>query len=259
MSPKLKGALYLAPVIIGFFLGKIVCFILSTILATIAYYELHKAFKMKNIFLSPVICPFMILMSVFIKQMTSNTETICITALAVAVILSYLGSNYTSPKMLLIGMILMVPCAVYAYFPWFMFYLLSTLSNGAYLLAFVFVVSFATDIFAMISGKKFGKHKLTKVSPNKTIEGSIGGFIGATLCSIPFAFLLEIDILTIICLGGLCSIAAQCGDLFASSIKRFCGIKDFSQLIPGHGGVLDRFDSVIFVIPIVFLATLLVL
>lgn len=258
MSQRWKGALYLAPVIIGLFLGKIVCFILSTVLATIAYYELHKAFKIKNIFLSPIVCPFMMLMSVFGSYLTSDTETILIVTLTLAAILSYLA-DYTSPLLTIAGMTLMVPCAVYAYFPWFIIYLLGSSPNGKYLLAFIFVISFATDIFAMISGKKFGKHKLTKVSPNKTIEGSIGGFIGATLCGIPFAFLLHTNIITIMCLAGICSVAAQCGDLFASSIKRFCGIKDFSQLIPGHGGVLDRFDSVSFVTPIVFLAALTIL
>lgn len=214
---------------------------------------------MKNIFLSPVVCPFMILMGIFSPYLTNNTETILIAAIVLAAMLSYLGADYTSPLLTIAGMTLMVPCAAYAYFPWFIIYLLGSFPNGKYLLAFIFVISFTTDIFAMISGKKFGKHKLTKISPNKTIEGSIGGFIGATLCGIPFAFLLNTNIITIMCLAGVCSLAAQCGDLFASSIKRFCGIKDFSQLIPGHGGVLDRFDSVSFVTPIVFLAALIIL
>lgn len=124
------------------------------------------------------------------------------------------------------------------------------------LLFFLFLLSIPilTDSFAYIFGKLIGKHSLSKISPNKTWEGSICGTICATLISSGlYVFLVNAHFswstLSIIV---LLSIASQVGDLFFSAIKRENEIKDFSNLIPEHGGILDRFDSVIFMI-IVFL------
>ena len=112
-----------------------------------------------------------------------------------------------------------------------------------------------TDTFAYFSGYLFGKHKLIpKISPKKTIEGSIGGVIGSIVCCIIFGYIFKLDIIQMIIIGGLGSVIAQIGDLFASAIKRYVGIKDYGKLIPGHGGILDRFDSVILVAPFVYYA-----
>ena len=101
----------------------------------------------------------------------------------------------------------------------------------------------------------FGKHKLyPSISPKKTVEGSIGGIIGSLLLLILFnIFVLKYNYTFIIVSGILLSIVAQIGDLFASKIKREIGIKDFSNIIKGHGGFLDRFDSIIFVTPLVYI------
>lgn len=119
---------------------------------------------------------------------------------------------------------------------------------------FVYICSWGCDTFAYMVGMLIGKNKLIeKVSPNKTIEGSVGGIIGAMLLTFILTKQLSIEtniyfyILIIVA-----SIVSQIGDLCASSIKRLAGIKDYSKIILGHGGVLDRFDSVIFVIPIVY-------
>ena len=117
----------------------------------------------------------------------------------------------------------------------------------------IFIIAFATDTCAYFVGYAFGKHKLIpKVSPKKTIEGSIGGILGSTLICLAFGYYFNIDLKVIVILGFLGSIVAQVGDLFASSIKRYVGIKDYGKLIPGHGGILDRFDSVILVAPFVY-------
>ena len=92
------------------------------------------------------------------------------------------------------------------------------------------------------------------ISPKKTVEGSIGGIIGSLLLLILFnIFVLKYNFIFIIVSGILLSIVAQIGDLFASKIKREIGIKDFSNIIKGHGGFLDRFDSIIFVTPLVYI------
>ncbi len=119
----------------------------------------------------------------------------------------------------------------------------------------LFVLAISTDIFAYAIGKNFGKHKLIEaVSPKKTIEGAIGGVVGCILTSFAFAyyFLPQIDLFDMFWLALIGSVASQIGDLTASKIKRFCGIKDFSNAIPGHGGMLDRLDSILFTAMIVF-------
>ena len=118
---------------------------------------------------------------------------------------------------------------------------------------FVYIILIATmtDTFALFGGTLFGKHKLCpKISPNKTIEGSIIGTIFGVFISalfIVFTCKLNINIFVLILITLLLSIMGQFGDLFFSSIKRSFNIKDFSNLIPGHGGILDRLDSLIFI------------
>lgn len=117
----------------------------------------------------------------------------------------------------------------------------------------VFLLAFSSDTFAYLVGVTIGKHKLIPdVSPNKSIEGAIGGIIGTCLMTILYLSYFNFSSIGYdIIIGILASIFAQAGDLIASRIKRDTGIKDFGKLIPGHGGVLDRFDSVLLVAPIV--------
>ncbi len=126
-----------------------------------------------------------------------------------------------------------------------------------------FICAFGSDTGAYFVGVNFGKHKLTPVlSPKKSVEGSVGGVLsGALLCGIYFVAadkLGYIDrdlsgIVAFMVLGGVASGFSQLGDLAASSIKRFTGIKDYGKIMPGHGGVLDRFDSVLFTVPVIYL------
>ena len=129
--------------------------------------------------------------------------------------------------------------------------------HRAYLLL-PFILSFACDTFAYFAGCAFGKHKLApKVSPKKTIEGSIGGMAGNVVCGLIFAFVMDrwfggsIGYGAMALLALLCSIVAQVGDLSFSLIKREFGVKDYGRLFLEHGGVLDRFDSVLFVTPVI--------
>lgn len=117
---------------------------------------------------------------------------------------------------------------------------------GRATLLYLVIATFFTDIGAYIVGVKFGKTKLIEyVSPNKTIAGSVGGIIFSMLSSITFAIVMEIplSIVFIVLCSIILSITAQIGDLFFSALKREVKIKDFSNFLPGHGGVLDRFDS----------------
>lgn len=122
-------------------------------------------------------------------------------------------------------------------------------------LVLVFIMAFATDTFAYLVGVTMGKHKLIpSISPKKSVEGAIGGILGAVILGSLWIKYnsINLDILTIIFLV-FTSISSQLGDLIASKIKRVSGIKDYGNIFPGHGGVLDRFDSILNVTVIIFL------
>ena len=136
--------------------------------------------------------------------------------------------------------------------------------NGKIAIWFVFIAAWGTDIFAYSIGRRIGKHKFTQISPNKSVEGCIAGTIGAILCLLLYTFICNKVFATnynywvITFIGFVLSLVGQIGDLAASSIKRYTGIKDFSNLIPGHGGILDRIDSVIFIAPFAYFLLMLV-
>lgn len=136
--------------------------------------------------------------------------------------------------------------------------LLHGMENGKYLIWFILIAAWGTDTCAYFVGSKFGKHKFSKISPKKSIEGCIGGTIGSVIIALIYTFAinklagLDISYIYIALIGELLSILSQIGDLSASSIKRTVGIKDFGNLIPGHGGMLDRIDSIIFIAPFAY-------
>ncbi|MBP3436850.1 MAG: phosphatidate cytidylyltransferase [Clostridia bacterium] len=129
--------------------------------------------------------------------------------------------------------------------------------NGAYLFWLVFVGGWITDIMAYFTGYFFGKHKLCPlISPKKTIEGSIGGSLFCVLAFLLYGFILQRyfflspNYLILGISGLIISIISQIGDLSASIIKRENNIKDFGNILPGHGGIIDRFDSLLPVAPL---------
>lgn len=134
----------------------------------------------------------------------------------------------------------------------------SYFGNGYMML--IFLCAWSSDSFAYLTGRWIGKHKLIPhVSPNKTVEGAIGGIVGSALiCTVYLLILnnaLGLDgpwLLIGIAVGVVGSVFGQIGDLVASAIKRDTGVKDFGTFFPGHGGFMDRFDSVMFIAPLVF-------
>ncbi len=136
--------------------------------------------------------------------------------------------------------------------------------DGVFLLILSFFTAWMTDIFAYFVGRKFGKHKLCpKISPKKSVEGAIGGIIGAVVLNVllllvfnNFIFGTKSDLsyITVAVLSVILSVVSMFGDLAASTIKRNFGIKDFGNLLPGHGGIMDRFDSALFVMPVLYAA-----
>lgn len=133
------------------------------------------------------------------------------------------------------------------------------LPYGEYLVWLIFIGAWGSDSCAYCAGILFGKHKAAPaLSPKKTWEGCIGGVIGAALLAVLYGlamngiFSQNISIALYALIGACAAVISQVGDLAASALKRNNDIKDYSNLIPGHGGILDRFDSILFVAPVVY-------
>ncbi len=161
--------------------------------------------------------------------------------------LAYPNISYGSASFSFLALI--YPVALFTFI-----YLLRELPNGFYWCLYAFLLVWITDSGAFFIGSAFGKKKLAPlVSPNKSVEGAVGGLIAALCFGAVFAVLTQLgSVWTILALSLLTSIASQVGDLFESALKRSAGVKDSGTLIPGHGGILDRFDSFLFALPLVY-------
>lgn len=149
----------------------------------------------------------------------------------------------------------LIPFLAFFYIPFSLSHLMLISEIDAnFFIWYPFIIAFITDTFALFTGRLIGKRPLIpSVSPKKTVEGAIGGVVFCVITSSLFAYFLKPDFAVYaIFLGLVGSIFSQIGDLIASKIKRIFGIKDFGKIMPGHGGVLDRFDSLIVTMPLVY-------
>lgn len=137
--------------------------------------------------------------------------------------------------------------------------------NGIFAIWLIYIAAWGSDTCAYCVGMLIGKHKLpTELSPKKSIEGCIGGVVGAAFIGFLYGMILKNQVsglgdiqIQFAIIGGVGAVLSQIGDLAASAIKRNYGKKDYGNLIPGHGGILDRFDSIIFTAPIVYLCLMI--
>lgn len=132
--------------------------------------------------------------------------------------------------------------------------------NGELFTWMIFIITVVSDSMAYFTGKFFGKHKLIpSVSPNKTVEGSVGAVVFTIIACLLYGNIINLGTIELIAIGFLGSIVSQCGDLIASKLKRYTGIKDFSNLIPQHGGILDRLDSALLVSQFIFVIMIILM
>ena len=252
--------------IILIFSNTIIMDIFTAIIACISMYEYFHCFKSTNKanpsqYLGYIYC-ILIAFTHFVDERLLTSIIIAIIPVSLVVLFAELVLSKGKKTVTDIAVTMLGIC----YIPLMLIYLslvrdmeLDHGLNGKILIWFVLIASWGSDIFAYFIGRHFGKHKLTAVSPNKTVEGAVAGVVGAILLGILFAILCNtiwgvgINYLLIGIIMAVLSIVGQIGDLAASSIKRYCEIKDFSELIPGHGGMLDRIDSIIFVLPFAYI------
>lgn len=147
---------------------------------------------------------------------------------------------------------------LYVALPFFCVYLIRESESGIYFVWLVFTCAFGSDMGGYFTGRLIGKHKLAPtISPHKTVEGSIGGVVLSAALAVALAFIISdfpvaFSPLKFAVIGAVGGAFSQVGDLAASVIKRRAGLKDFGNILPGHGGILDRFDSVLFTAAFVY-------
>ena len=139
-------------------------------------------------------------------------------------------------------------------------FLTRNLEGGKFLVWLIFLCSWGCDTCAYCVGMLIGKHKMAPVlSPKKSVEGAVGGVAGAALLGVIYAAATQGPMLEYAVICAIGALISMVGDLAASAIKRNQGIKDYGKLIPGHGGILDRFDSVIFTAPVIYFLSLVMI
>ncbi|MCI6610374.1 MAG: phosphatidate cytidylyltransferase [Ezakiella sp.] len=234
-----------------YFLGPIAMSLFTIICMALAVYELSKAFKNVDvhIYVLPIFITLIIIGVVSFFE-SSSSEIIFLKDnlrnILMLILFIYFIFDMSENKLKNFGASL--ASAIYILFLGEFFTKYYPNSNELFVI--IVLITNGCDVFAYIGGSIFGKHKLIpKISPKKTIEGAFCGIIGAIFGGfLSFGLIYGFNTIEIfqifyfIILG----IISQFGDLFASAIKRTCGIKDYSKLLPGHGGILDRFDSLIF-------------
>lgn len=257
--------------------GGYVTAALILFVAAVGLHEFYKAFEQKGY--KPVYVVGYLYVVMLIVQIVSKSDTM--TSLYFADVEAIAHINWFPLIQLLIILSLLTICvfkhdkhnvadnAITLFGGYYVVYLSSFFlsvrqldggKGGLYLFILVILGCIAADTFAYFIGCNFGKHKLIPaVSPKKSVEGSVAAFVGAALALTIYGFIMiqtgaftEMKLLHYPILGLIIGGLAQIGDLTASAAKRYTGVKDFGKLIPGHGGILDRVDSYIFVFPIAY-------
>ena len=240
--------------------NKVIDSIFVTLLSIAGIYEYNKCFKRKGYhpisFIGYLSCLIIPLMGVVSSQIMFS---ILMVAIPVAIVIMFAYIVIKKLEVNIIDIAITVLSIVYVPFLFSFIKLLFLQENGRILVLIAFACAIATDTLAYEIGSRFGKHKLSPVvSPKKSIEGSVAGIVAAMIVTAIICFITntyfstEFNIILMTIMGAVLSIVGQIGDLAASSIKRYCGQKDFSKLLPGHGGILDRFDSFMFISPILY-------
>lgn len=253
MAQRLISSIVALPILFFFVLkGGMVLSLGACALSLIGLYEFYKSFKSRDI--KPMaglgyIYTMLLFATLYMVNDISFLLLLMFTMVVAMLFTLVFSTKYTIEDIAvtLLGF-MYIPIA----FSHIM--LITKFDLGSVVIWLVFIIAWGSDTFAYLVGKTFGKKKLIpSVSPNKTIAGSVGGVIGSMILCGTFAyFFMPSSIVYAMVIGVIGAMISQIGDLVASKIKRINDIKDFGKLMPGHGGVLDRFDSILMTAPIVY-------
>ncbi len=253
----LSSIILLASIIVLGIAGGLPLLLGVAVISIVGLFELYRVLDMHRSGLA-VLCYILAAIyeaMIYTSGLTLIGAYIFLSMIAVLVLYVFAYPRYRAPEIMgaYFGLI-------YVVFMLSFVFLVRVLPGGQHLIWLIFISAWGSDTLAYCSGMLFGKHKLApELSPKKSIEGAVGGVLGAALLGAVYALIFRgelgifaqpVPALAILCgVGGAISMV---GDLAASAIKRNYNIKDYGDLIPGHGGVLDRFDSIIITAPMVF-------
>ncbi|WP_071395307.1 phosphatidate cytidylyltransferase [Bacillus tuaregi] len=262
MKQRIITAVIFGAILISLTLvGGIPFVILAYLFATIALYELLKMRKLKLLSFSGIISLFSLWFFLLPIKYSDILDLLHITKIEVLLMTALLLFAYmvaTKNRFSYDDVAFSIMAILYIGMGFY--YFIETREAGLVYIFYSLFIIWATDSGAYFTGRAMGKRKLwPDISPNKTIEGSIGGIVSAVIVSIPFGLFGDMDI-SLLMLGVVTiflSVFGQIGDLVESALKRHYHVKDSGSILPGHGGVLDRFDSLIFVWPLIHFLNLL--
>jgi len=249
LSKRVIVSLVAIPILIFLvYIGHIYFLILCIVIQSICLYEFFKIFHMGGY--NPMrVFPIFLSSVIFVLNYFKNPNILLYLIIFFFLILTV--EIFRSEKRNPVNALINISGFVYISVPFLLLFELdANYVNVVYLLIMIWV----NDISAYFTGKFLGKHKLTSLSPNKTIEGSVAGILFTLIASLTFWYLNEnfISVFDAVVLALLVGFFGQIGDIFESSLKRIYQIKDSSGFLPGHGGLLDRFDNLIFSVPVMY-------
>jgi len=260
----ISGAVVAVIMVSALFIGDWYLYLLCLGISLAGIYELYKVVGIQNNIMGFLGYLTTILYYICVKQNIENFDMLILVFAFMAIMTVYVMTfpQYNTSQMMtaFVGIVYISLFISYIY-------KIRLLNDGIYVIWLVFVTSWINDTFAYFTGVLFGKHKMVpKLSPKKTWEGAVGGIFVSTVVGFAYGYLvsgrMSEMLLHPVYTFGIATFAGAIlsiiGDLAASAIKRNYGIKDYGSLIPGHGGILDRFDSVLFTAPAVYFAIYLI-
>ncbi len=252
MKTRIISGLIMVPLLAVLYFGGYVLAAACFIIAIVGVHEFYKGFHEMDIHpCYPIaICSTIVL---YAFNLFNADESVHILWLFLSVLASLLYLFKIEERKLEDAMATITGIVYVVFFSYHVL-LVEQTGKTSILIWLIVLSAFGTDIFAYFVGMSLGKHRLCpKISPKKSVEGSIGGILGSMLlCYLFGRFFAPQYVIHCLIIGVLGGVVSQFGDLTASIFKRKMGIKDYGNLIPGHGGILDRFDSVLFTAPLVY-------
>ncbi len=263
MKKRVLSAVVLLPIILyAIYTGGLLFLAIITLSTLIGVFEFYRAFKIENKLIKAINYAEVLLAfsALLFLEKYEEIAVLIPTLMLAFMLLVMLVYVFAYPKLEIAKLGFVFMAQLYILLPLFAFGVIGTvLLEHSFYRWLIIVIAFGADTTAMLSGMLFGKRKLVpKLSPAKTVAGAVGSIICTGIIVLVFALIFDhfgvkvidsktINMIIMVLIGMLGSVFAQLGDLTGSAFKRQTGIKDFGNIIPGHGGILDRLDSILFV------------